>query len=422
MLTWLDELANNATPSIDECVEILGDAIHWLTLFKETPQDPEWHAEGNVHIHTGMVLDELYKLLASEAQHIQGWRRQALILGALLHDIGKPVRTKDVEIRGVMRVASPQHEAIGRSYLAFKLMSLDLPFKVVWHVLALVGEHHMPKQLVVKNRDRGDYIALSRRGDLALLYWLEVADMRGRICPDLVTQLEYLDEFKMFAQEYGVWESTFEFTRDFHNRLEALSAQEAQYLFALTLRDLEAGSISMAEEGLARHYESKRDYANLIVLCGPSGIGKSSWISNNCKGHEIISLDDIREEVNGCRSDQSHKGRVLALAKERLKSCLRKSQDVVWDATNLRSDFRKVVCDLGRDYNALVTLVVFLAAEDAIFKGNRERTHSIPENILVKQLSDYQFPLVSEAHRFVVVVMGATVYESGFWNGDIRPW
>jgi CRISPR/Cas system-associated protein Cas10 (large subunit of type III CRISPR-Cas system) len=77
-----------------------------------------------------MVLDELYILLREQVPHIQGRRRQALILGVLLHDIGKPVRTKSVEIQGIERIASPQHESVGRSYLAFKLSALNLPFKV----------------------------------------------------------------------------------------------------------------------------------------------------------------------------------------------------------------------------------------------------------------------------------------------------
>jgi len=121
---WLKSLSVSATPDIDECVEVLGKNVEWLWQFKTTEQDPEWHAEGDVHIHTGMVLDELYLLLEKEAKHIQGWRRQALILGVLFHDIAKPVRTKRAEIQGIERVIAPQHEEYGRSYLAFKLILL----------------------------------------------------------------------------------------------------------------------------------------------------------------------------------------------------------------------------------------------------------------------------------------------------------
>ncbi|MGB1011229.1 MAG: HD domain-containing protein, partial [Thiolinea sp.] len=189
---WLASLTQQATPDMDECVAMLGDTISWLHRLKATEQDAEWHAEGNVHIHTNMVLQELYQLLANEAQHIQGSQRQAIILGTLLHDIAKPIRTRPFEIAGVQRIGAPQHEAYGRSYLAFKLLELALPFQVVWTVLNLVGEHHMPKRLSVKNGSQADYQTLARQADTELLYWLEVADMRGRICPDLQQQLLYL--------------------------------------------------------------------------------------------------------------------------------------------------------------------------------------------------------------------------------------
>ena len=59
---WLASLAIDSEPSIDECISFLGDVIDWLHLLESTEQDSEWHAEGNVKIHTSMVLDELYKL------------------------------------------------------------------------------------------------------------------------------------------------------------------------------------------------------------------------------------------------------------------------------------------------------------------------------------------------------------------------
>ena len=76
---WLAGLTRHATPDIDECISALGEHIDWLYRLKNTPQDSEWHAEGDVHIHTGMVLEELYKILANEATQIQGTRRQALV-------------------------------------------------------------------------------------------------------------------------------------------------------------------------------------------------------------------------------------------------------------------------------------------------------------------------------------------------------
>lgn len=401
--SWLDSLAQEAKPDIDECIQMLGSQIEWLHDLKRTHQDPEWHAEGNVHIHTNMVLSELYKLLDSDAAHIRGSKRQALILSALLHDIGKTVRTKEVEINGVLRVACPQHEAIGRSYLTFKLLDVGIAFKVVWDVLGLVGEHHMPKLLVVKGLDKGDYLALSRRADLEMLYWLEVADMLGRDCPDKEVQIGYLEEFKMFAEEYGVWERPHELGDSISGLLSSESKDARAYIHSHALYEIENGLITMPEEAIARAYSSKDNYSNLFLLCGPSGSGKSTWIEKNCEDFNLVSLDEIREEINGVRTCQKNKGQVLQIAKERLKESLRKKQDVVWDATNLRTDFRKIVCDLGRDYKALVTMVIFLIPEKVLFASNKSREFAVPDEVLIQQLENYQFPVVGEAHRMCFV-------------------
>ncbi|MGF1687486.1 AAA family ATPase [Photobacterium japonica] len=411
MKKWLACLAHDAEPDIDECVSVLGRHIAWLHELKSTPQDPEWHAEGNVHIHTGMVLDAVYTLLKTEALHIQGEQRMALILGALLHDIAKPVQTKQAEINGVVRVVSPKHEELGRSYLAFKLMALPLPFSVVWAVLGLVGEHHMPKRLAVKNADRGEYLALSRRVDTELLYWLEVADMKGRVCPDLPLQLQHLDEFRLFAQEYGVWGKAYQPTA-IHVLLGNESDKASRYVAAQALSDMQANTIVQEEEALARSFSHKDHYAHLVILCGPSGSGKSTFVSEHFSHYELISLDALRGEINGDQSSQECVGKVLHLAKDKLKACLRSKQHVVWDATNLRRDFRKIIADFGRDYHALVTMVVFLHSEKMLYRSNANRARRVPDEVLKKQLSSYQFPLVDEAHEYIVVGEKGAVLKS----------
>ena len=69
---WLESLAEKHTPNFDECVSFLASYFPLLNKFENTEQDKEWHAEGNVAIHTEMVLKELYKLLSLEAAHIKG--------------------------------------------------------------------------------------------------------------------------------------------------------------------------------------------------------------------------------------------------------------------------------------------------------------------------------------------------------------
>ena len=414
---WLNSLAETATPDMDECVDMLGDQIAWLHRLKDTEQDPEWHGEGDVHIHTNMVLQELYQLLSGDASHIEGWQRQAIILGALLHDIAKLIRTRRFEIQGIERVGSPKHEAYGRSYLSFKLLALKLPFQVVWTVLHLVGEHHRPKLLSVRESTRADFLILARLVDTELLYWLEVADMRGRICPDLDKQLLYLDEFRLFAEEYGVWGKPLDIRDSLAPQIADLPSATQEYVYARGLAELENGKIHMAEEAIFTTYEHREEHPHLVVMSGPSGSGKSSWIAKNYPGYVLVSLDDLRESFNGNRSSQANKGQIMQHAKELLKAALRQKQGVVWDATNLRSDFRSIICGLGRDYHALVSLVVFLLPEKQLFINNRNRTYSVADSVLSKQLDGYQMPLLYEAHQYQVIgEAGETLFRSGFYQ------
>jgi predicted kinase len=418
---WLTSLSTLATPNMDECVALLGQDIEWLCRYKDTPQDPEWHAEGNVHIHTNMVLQALYQLLANEAAHITGWKRQALILGAILHDIAKPIRTRRMEIQGIERVVSPQHEATGRSYLAFKLMGFNLSFQVVWTVLNLIGEHHMPKLMMVKNKPANEYWTLARQVNTELLYWLEVADMTGRICPNLDQQLLYLDEFRLFAEEYSSWGQSLEekIKTTLTPHLQSLPEATKAYVYAHALYEMEQGGITMPEEALATTYQHREEHPHLVIMCGPSGSGKSSWIASHYPDYTLVSLDKLREQMNGKRSIQKNKGRMLQAAKEQLRVALRNKQGVVWDATNLRRDFRDIISDLGRDYHALVSLVVFLLPEAHIFRQNRQRVHAIPDDVLAKQLDGFQFPLLNEAHQILFVgEKGKPLYRSGYYPAD----
>lgn len=410
---WLASLQHTATPSIDECIDQLGNHIDWLYRLQATEQDPEWHAEGNVYIHTGMVLEALYQLLATQAQHIQGEQRQALILAALLHDIAKPVRTKRQEVRGIERIISPQHEAYGRNYLAFKLIVLPLDFKVIWQVLHLVGEHHRPRLFVFKNQSQRHFWSLSRLVNLELLYWLEMADMTGRICHDTQEQLATLEEFKFLAQEYGTWNQTLEITPKLESALHTLSSQAQNYVYEHTRYGLEQGLFTQVEEGIATSYAYRDNHAHLVILCGASGSGKSTWVAKQYPDYQVISLDSLRQTLNGKREDQKNRGQVLQLAKTRLKQALAQKENIVWDATNLRSDFRKIIADLGRDYHALVSMDVFLLPEKQLLKNNRERKYSVPDSVITKQIESYQMPLLDEVHQYQVVgFQGGILYSS----------
>ena len=117
----------------------------WLRHFPEiaalrgTPQEPEWHPEGDVFTHTQHCLDAMVSL--PEWQIAPGPRRRLLTFAVLAHDFGKPSTTSYADRRGKMRWVSPGHEAAGAPIAESFLRRIGAPLELDAPVRALVAHH-----------------------------------------------------------------------------------------------------------------------------------------------------------------------------------------------------------------------------------------------------------------------------------------
>jgi tRNA nucleotidyltransferase (CCA-adding enzyme) len=117
----------------------------WLRHFPElaalrgTPQEPEWHPEGDVFVHTQFCLDALVAL--PEWGKCDGSRRRLLMFAVLAHDFGKPSTTVRAEKRGAIRWISPGHEAAGGEPAKSLLRRIGAPLELDTPVCALVVNH-----------------------------------------------------------------------------------------------------------------------------------------------------------------------------------------------------------------------------------------------------------------------------------------
>ncbi|ASP39058.1 hypothetical protein CHH28_10370 [Bacterioplanes sanyensis] len=400
---WFERLADGQHTNLLEAIEVLSDDLPWLRRLADTPQDPQWHAEGNVFIHTQMVLDELYKILPTKAFTRE--ETLLLVLAVILHDIAKPEATRNKEINGIDRVVASGHEELGMAYLAPRVAHWPLPHRVKKHLLGLVGAHQKPKLLVVKDCARHDYFNLARQAPLHLFYYLELADMRGRICDDLSAQVELLELFKLYAKDFGFWRSDVEdvWLKQAEQALPMHNDKAKNYLSQHSLLCFSQGKISQAEEGIAMGFGQRDSHGHLEILVGISGSGKSSWISKHRADCQAISLDELRQEINGDRQDQSNFGSIIREAKKRLKAALANGQHVIWDATSLRLDFRTPLVDIALAYKAKVSLICFWVPLQQLQQQNASRQYSVPNEVLQKQLYSWQWPLPSEAHELIYV-------------------
>ena len=146
-----------------------------VAALQGVPQDPEWHPEGDVWIHTMMVVDEAAGLRAGTEEDL------ALMYAALCHDFGKPSTT--VEKDGCIR--SPEHDAVGARMAREFLERLRAPAALADRVEALVRYHLAPALYVAQGATAKGYRRLARNLDRAganidLLVRVARADHWGR--------------------------------------------------------------------------------------------------------------------------------------------------------------------------------------------------------------------------------------------------
>ncbi|HEV2198903.1 MAG TPA: HD domain-containing protein [Bryobacteraceae bacterium] len=120
-------------------------ACGWLRHFPEieamagVPQDPDWHPEGDVSVHTMYVLDAAARI--AERDGLEGDDRAVLLFAALGHDFGKPATTERRPREGRMRWTSWGHEPLGGPIARQFLTRIGIKSAIVDQVVPLIENH-----------------------------------------------------------------------------------------------------------------------------------------------------------------------------------------------------------------------------------------------------------------------------------------
>ncbi len=141
------------------------------------PQEPEWHPEGDVWVHTLLVLDQA----AVANRDLARGERLAVMLAALCHDLGKPATTAVID----GRIRSLNHEEAGVAPTLSLLDRLGVHacdgYDVRGQVVGLVA-HHLKPGMLFKAGNAGDgaFRRLAQKVNLELLARVARADCNGR--------------------------------------------------------------------------------------------------------------------------------------------------------------------------------------------------------------------------------------------------
>lgn len=354
----------------------------WFSQMKNTRQNPVYHGEGDVFTHTQMVCRELNAMAAFH--ELPERQKTALFLAALLHDVGK-IKTTRLE-NGVW--TSPHHASTGsmmtRTFLWRDggLCGTDGALRFRETVCALVRYHMLPLHLMEQEDAERKALEIAALGELApdfswhLLCMLAEADVRGRIAEDIEEGMTRVQLCRMLAEEAGCGHQPYPFADAFTKRafLSGRNVGKNQTLYNDT-------------------------WGEVIMMSGLPGTGKDAWIQANAPELPMVSLDEIRKELQISPAD--NQGQVIQAAQERAREHLRRKQPFVWNATDLTRDTRQKLIGMFERYHARVRIVYLEAEWERRFQQNQARNEAVPESAVDRMLSKTVPPMPDEAQAVV---------------------
>lgn len=346
----------------------------WVRDMQGVPQSPIHHAEGDVAIHTQMVLKALEDL--EEFQALDAQSQELLWASALLHDVEKR-STTSVSDDG--SIVSPGHAKKGattaRSILYKEVIT---PFALRESVVGLVRHHGLPLWALEKPNPQKALLKASFEVNTAWVAMLAKADVLGRICKDQAELLYKIELFKEFCLENDCWGKAKVFPSP------------------------------LGKFGYFRKEDQNADYlpfddtkTEVVLLAGIAGSGKDRYLKKNYPQHQVVSLDDMRRAMGVVYGDKVGSGRVIQKAKELAKEYLRSQTPFVWNATNITLQMREQLIDLFATYQARAKIVYLEVPYQQLLQQNRNRDYAIPSDAIEYMIHKLEVPKDWEAHEVV---------------------
>ncbi|PIP60953.1 hypothetical protein COX00_00480 [Candidatus Uhrbacteria bacterium CG22_combo_CG10-13_8_21_14_all_47_17] len=192
---------------------IISNTYPELALLQRTKQEPEWHPEGDVWIHTMMVIDAAANIIHDPERDFSEKECLQIMLGALCHDLGKPSTTKPGEKHGVPRIRSLGHEAAGEEPTRTLLATWRFGDDVL--AGALLGTlRHLQPGMIWFALERGQlteeqYVNAVRKlvknafpVSWRVLLAIAEADFRGRLLPEATEPYLAGEKFAKTVAQY----------------------------------------------------------------------------------------------------------------------------------------------------------------------------------------------------------------------------
>lgn len=359
--------------SIEELIR-WAETQSWCTAMAQCIQDTQWHAEGDVWTHTQRVLEQLP--LLEDWTTLTPHEQCVLTFTALLHDVAKPMTTEVDQETG--RVTSPKHAVKGEHVARSVLRQLGCELATREEIARMVRYHGRPVFLSERESPTYEIVRHSWLVSNRLLYLFAIADTRGRDTESMSRPEENLHYWKLLAEDVGCFLAPYPF-----------QSEHARFVyFRQRTPDL--------------HYVPHEDHrCTVTLMAGLPGSGKDSWLAKHRPQLPIVSLDQLRDELDVEPTD--NQGTVAQVARERCRELLRDRVSFAFNATNTMRQTRARWLDLFAGYDARIEIVYLEPAFETILSQNKGREKRVPEQV-IRQLADRcEPPTWLECHNLMVI-------------------
>lgn len=353
----------------------IAEAFEWFRRLEGCPQNPDFHGEGNVLVHTRMVCEALTADAAW--QRLARRDRQSLFWAALLHDVAKLDCTR-IEEDG--RITSRGHSKRGEIAARSLLWRMGVPFGQREAVCQLIAYHQIP--FYILERERPERIAheISLKTRCDCLAMLADADARGRIAADRQRLLDNIELFCELCREERCFDAP-----------KAFPSPHSRFLYFRN------------RDRLARTEAFDDTRSAVTMLSGLPASGKDSWIAANAPaGAAIVSLDALRGRLGVAPGDSQ--GPVIAAAKADARRLLAAATPFFWNATNIVPATRAALIDLFAAYGARIAIVYLETSEPELLRRNAARAAAVPVSVIERMLGRWEPPSLTECHELTPIV------------------
>lgn len=365
--------------------EQTGDLTDWLQAIPElqalttTPQDPYYHAEGDVWTHTQMVINALLEQAAYSKATAD--ERFMLFMTALLHDIAKPETTLIDQATG--KISQPGHSRRGATKSRLLLWRMAVPFQLREQICRIISVHQLPFYALAEQREDRTPEFLLHKLSWELPVWMlcaiAKADIQGRICNDTQRVLDEIELFKELALEQNCLYQPRSFADDY-TRIQYFRGANVQPDYSL-----------YPTEG-----------SQVIMLAGLPASGKNHWLANHYPELPVASYDDARDKL-GLKYGQNE-GMAAHYVLDNVRAWLRTKQPFVWNATHLSREVRQKALDLLYAYHANVRIVYLEQPEKELYKRNTKRDTSLTNKKIQGMFYKWEVPLPTEAQQVDYII------------------